>query len=154
MHTTPIDTMAETPFTDVFSIYNEPTDPVTSRDRSVYSADCPRRRRCDGQAGRSGLELPARAHPNQAVASRWRTRPTRHPRQRRRQPGRRFALHAIGVAAPDDAAPLTEYADDLIRQLSPWSTGRRNVNYRSAADANPERVQEAYDRDAYRHLTT
>jgi FAD/FMN-containing dehydrogenase len=63
-------------------------------------------------------------------------------------------LHTLGLATPDQAATLNSRMDELVRRLDPWSTGRQNVNYLTAADTTVEGVQRAYDFDTYRRLTT
>lgn len=62
-------------------------------------------------------------------------------------------MHALGVGGPEEARAITSYAEELIRRLGPWSTGKQNVNYLTAADATSEGVRRAYDADTCRRLT-
>ncbi|GAA5178773.1 hypothetical protein GCM10023322_06740 [Rugosimonospora acidiphila] len=69
-------------------------------------------------------------------------------------PYRSSTLHALGVGGPDQAGAITSYAEELIRRLRPRSTGKQNVQYLTAADANPEGVRRAYDSGTLRRLVT
>ncbi|NMO55413.1 FAD-binding oxidoreductase [Actinoplanes sp. TBRC 11911] len=146
-----LDTVAEMPFAEIYSIYNEPVDPLPFHDRSLLLRDLPAGAvealvQLAGPAADSPVVLTELLHLGGAL-----TLPAFHPSAvGARDAG--FALHTLGLASPDEMAALNLHLDELIQRLAPWSTGRQNVNYLSAADANAEGVRRAYESDTWDRL--
>ncbi|MEU8004247.1 BBE domain-containing protein [Catellatospora sp. NPDC049111] len=64
--------------------------------------------------------------------------------------GSAYLLYGVAFGSPDQAEMFGRHLDGLISALQPWSSGRRFVNFFSAADA--EAVPAGYRPETFRRL--
>ncbi|TDC37182.1 FAD-binding oxidoreductase [Micromonospora sp. 15K316] len=146
-----IDSMAEMPYTAVGSIHNDPPTPIPFFDRSILLRESTpelvdtivRLAGADAQSPLVALEirhlggaLDRRPEAGNAIDTR----------------GSAFLLYGVALGGPDQAEAFEGYLTGLVAALEPWSTGRRFVNFFSAADATDEGVATGYRPETYQRL--
>lgn len=145
-----LDTLGELPYSEVGTIYNDPTDPAPAYDSNLalHSFDAGAVEALLAQAGPSSgspliVEL---RHLGGAFA---------------RQPvtlnavGNRdaaFVLFAVGLLQPGQEEAVRAAHDRLHETMQPWSTGGTIYNLSGIRDAGPDRVRRAFDDAAYARL--
>lgn len=146
-----IDSVADLPYAAIGSVHNDPPMPIPFHDRSTLLREFTpevidtvvRLAGPDAQSPLVVLEirhlggaLDRRPQPGNAIDTR----------------GSAFLLYGVAFGGPDQAEAFDGYLTHLIAALEPWSTGRRFVNFFSAADATPEGVPTGYRPETYQRL--
>ncbi|GAA0467427.1 oxidoreductase [Paractinoplanes deccanensis] len=146
-----IDSVDEIPYAEIGTIHNDPPAPIPFHDRSaLLRALTPEAIgtlvRLAGPDTDSPLVLLEIRHLGGAL-------------DRRPEPGNAidtrgsaYLLYAVAFGGPDQAQAFGEYLTGLVTAMRPWSTGRRFVNFFSAADATAEGVPAGYRPETYRRL--
>ncbi|TDD42703.1 FAD-binding oxidoreductase [Saccharopolyspora elongata] len=144
-----IDSVREMPYREVGSINNDPVQPMG------YVTDNAMLRDFDDAAIKTLLDLVGPDAPQRCVVE------VRHLGGALSRPagncvGHRDAPYVFGVNSKVDEATVDaarELQSRVMRAMSPWSTGGRNLNFLAGGSANPEGVRAAYDPADYDRLS-
>jgi FAD/FMN-containing dehydrogenase len=145
-----IDSVREMPYREVGSICNDPVQPMS------YVTTNAMLREFDDSAIKTVLDLVGPDAPQRCVVE------VRHLGGALSQPvdnsvGNRAAPYVFGVNSRVDdatAAAARELHARVMREVEPWSTGGRCLNFLAGGSANDENVRAAYDEPAYQRLRT
>ncbi|WP_127508822.1 FAD-binding oxidoreductase [Actinoplanes solisilvae] len=146
-----LDSVTEMPYSAIGTIHNDPPMPIPFHDRSTLLRELTPEAvdtivRLAGPDARSPLvvleirhlggALDRRPEPGNAIDTR----------------GSAYLLYAVAFGGPDQAETFNGYLTGLVSALTPWSTGRRFVNFFSAADATVDGVPAGYRPETYQRL--
>ncbi|MCI2418091.1 FAD-binding oxidoreductase [Saccharopolyspora sp. K220] len=143
-----IDSVREMPYREVGSICNDPVQPMPYLTANAVLRDF------DDAAIKTLLGLVGPDAPQQCVVE------VRHLGGALSRPagncvGNRDAAYVFGVnSVVDDstAAVARELQNQVMREMAPWSTGGRFLNFLSGESADVDKVREAYDEADYQRL--
>ncbi|PKW15602.1 FAD-binding oxidoreductase [Saccharopolyspora spinosa] len=143
-----IDSVREMPYREVDSICNDPVRPMP------YVTDNSMLRDFDDLAIKTLLDLVGPDAPQRCVVE------VRHLGGAVSRPadncvGHRDAPYVFGVNSKVDDATVDaarELQSRVLREMSPWSTGGRNLNFLAGGSANTAKVREAYEPADYNRL--
>jgi len=137
-----LDTLGELPYSEVGTIYNDPTDPVPAYDSNSSL------RAFDADAVDTLLSLvgPAAGSPLVVELRQLGGAYTRPPAVASAVGGRdaAFALFAAGIPQEGREEALHGAHDRLQEAMRPWATGGMTFNFCGPRDADPERVKLAF----------
>lgn len=143
-----IDSVREMPYREVGSICNDPVHPMP------YVTDNALLHDFDDSAIKTLLDLVGPDAPQRCVVE------VRHLGGALSRPadncvGHRDAPYVFGVNSKVDEATVDaarELQSRIMREMSPWSTGGRNLNFLAGGSANTAGVREAYEPADYDRL--
>jgi FAD/FMN-containing dehydrogenase len=145
-----MDTLGELPYTEVGSIYNDPTEPIPAADSnsSLHTLDEDAVNAILSVAGPdTGSPLIIEARQLGGAYAR--------PPEIPSAVGNRdcaYTVFAAGVLHPGQQDAIQTAQEQLHDKLRPWATGRTTYNFSGINDADPERVKLAFSPDDYSRL--
>ncbi|WP_327237844.1 FAD-binding oxidoreductase [Streptomyces sp. NBC_01317] len=144
-----LDTVGLIPYEDFAQIHSDPVDPAPfSEYTTLLSALTPGALDAILAAAGPGADCPVQfvelRHLGGAFA-----RPADNAVGNRNA---RYALWIVAIGMPGDLAAQDAYADALLAQVRPWSTGGRYLNFIAAHHSSVPDVRASYDEAAYRRL--
>lgn len=146
-----VDTVTEMPYADVARIHQDPADPGPYHERSGALRELTKSTvdTILDVAG-PGTDYPGVSvelrHLGGALA-RTPDRPSAIPFRQAA-----FSLFTVGIAPADQAARLHDAQRALLDAVTPWRLGGPFLSFLGPAEATPDAVESAYDRDTYRRL--
>jgi hypothetical protein len=146
-----LDTVGDMPLADLASIHNDPVDPMLFREWTAMLAEF------TGGTVDSILELagPQARCPLEFVELRQLGGALGRQIGPPNAVGNReaaFAVWVMSMGEPSVGDPESAYAERMLADLQPWSTGRTFLNFISTADTARERVPRAYSPRTYARL--
>lgn len=145
-----IDAVGEMPYTAVGAIHADPVDPIPAYERTALLRELPLEA-VDALVAVAGPDAPC---PLALVEVRHLGGAMGRPPAVPNATGNRdaaFMLFVVGIGGPPDAAALNAYAEEIVRRMQPWDTGRKSLNFMSFAYAG-DQVRAAYEPESYERL--
>jgi hypothetical protein len=145
-----LDTLGELPYTEVGSIYNDPTEPAPAYDSNValHTLDAAAVDTILSVAG-PGTGSPLIIELRQ-LGGAYTRQPTIPNAVGARDA--EFSLFAAGILAPGQEAAMRQAHLQLHEKMRPWSTGGTIHNFCGVIDAEPERVKLSFTPSDYARL--
>ncbi|MEV4629411.1 FAD-binding oxidoreductase [Micromonospora sp. NPDC049523] len=146
-----IDTVAEMPYTAIASVHADPVDPLPLYEsgallRELTPETIDTILAFAGPEADSPLVLTEVRHLGGALG-----RPPAQPNAVGNRDAA-YSFFAVAAGGPPQARALVDYQRDFVDHLTPWTTGRRYLNFMFAHDTTPDQVRHAFDPETYRRL--